>query len=478
MGRSKRIGLLLTVLLQSGLACAQEGNILSLGDVLKRTASFHPYLLQWQAQVEETQGKRLAAEGAFDWQIEQESFSRTSGFYNGWFLDQSISRRLGPNNAKVSGGYRVSDGIFPIYEDIHRTLSGGEANLKFSLSLLRDRDTDPYRNKVANADLEVLAAGDMRALQINELLFNAGMAYLDWYQASHQREIYAKLLKLSEDRNAAIESKVQRGDLASITLTEFNATLLDRRAQLLDSERKALASARKLGFYVLSDMQTLAPLDTSQYKPAEENLNTYLSVADKPQLIAAMSDHPEMRLLQRQLAQTRNNLNLADNSLLPRLDLEMTLANDVGSGSESLDGFESYVGLKFSVPFEQREARGEIRANDAKVRQLQHKRQAMVAAMRTDIDAAFITLTNLIELHKIRSAQADVAEKLARQEQQRFDLGDSDLFLLNARERNAGLAMLKRVDTAAEILRQQLYTLTLTAQLAGSYMQPFIATDN
>ena len=75
-------------------------------------------------------------------------------------------------------------------------------------------------------------------------------------------------------------------------------------------------------------------------------------------------------------------------------------------------------------------------------------------------------LENLRQLQKLRYAQADVAETLQRQENTRFQAGDSDQFLLNARETNAGRARLAAIQASVDVLRQELELMAMSGQLA------------
>jgi outer membrane protein TolC len=437
---------------------------LSLHDVLKSTLAHHPKIAQAASIGEQARGRRLETEGAFDWQIEQEGVARTSGFYNGWILDQRMTRTLPYANAKVSGGYRISDGSFPIYEDINNTLSAGEANFDLAFSLLRDREIDSNRAAIINAELSLEIASQQQKLMVNDLLLDATLQYLKWQQSSERRRILERLFKLAKDRQFGIEQKVAAGELARITLTEFQVTLLQREAELLSNEQSLRLDAIGLSFYMRDQQGQPKPIaiKTRADKRLKQNLT---QLPDRKELFLALRNHPDVVTLEQEIAQLRAELQLNENDLLPQLDFKIKVANDIGAGSTTLNGLESYVGFDFSVPIGQRAAKGKRNQTQAKLIETSAKHQEIVESLDVKLNQAMTALSNLILLRDLRDEQARVAERLMKEEQARFEAGDSDLFLLNARETNFARAQLAALDAHINLLRQHFIVLAGSAVL-------------
>lgn len=437
---------------------------IGLHDVLSSTLEHHPKVNQALAIREQAQASQLQSQGAFDWQVEQESFARTSGFYDGWLLDQEISRALPIANARVSGGYRVSDGSFPIYEDINRTLSGGEAYVELELSLLQNRNIDKNRAAIIDAEIGFDLAGEQQKLIINELLLEASLQFINWMQARQSLEIVEELVHLAKSREEAIGKKVAAGELARITATEFTVTTLRREAELISMQQAVENQLIGLSVFLRSaDGKPLVP-------PKSTKVNNKLDASlkmlpSKPILLKALNRHPQLAEIELEIARLETQLRLNKDMVRPKLDLKLNLSNDIGSGPESLDGFHSYVGLDFSVPLGQREVRGKIQKKRAKLNEMTSKQSEARELIKMRLDQALAALNNFSQLSKLRESQAKLAQQLMNEEQVRFDSGDSDLFLLNTRETDMARARLAALEANISLLKQHFLILAGSATL-------------
>jgi outer membrane protein TolC len=446
---------------------------ISLLDVFKSTLQHHPQILAAQAQLEQAAAKQLASQGAFDWKIDHSSQTRTGGFYDGWFTDQSIGRQLPWANAKISSGYRRSEGSLPIYENQYETLSDGEVNLKLSLALLKDRAIDSERNTVRQADIDYGIAEIDFSLGMNALLLEAAYSYLAWYQACQEVEIVRDLRALATSRREAITAQVNNGDMANIVLTEFDTTLLNRTLAVLERQQAGAVAGKNLSMFLRDKEGKPLTLDLHNCNYRQNHLDFSGNDADLNQL----NLHPALVRIDSEIAQISNLRQLAKNELLPELDVEFLLADDTGRGSETLEGLESYVGLRFSVPIERRKAKGKFAEADAKLTELEQKRQQLLDKLRIDIEATQIRIHNVKQQYQAQKRRAQLATRLAEQELLRFNAGDSDLFLLNTRERNIGVAKLSVIKLQTDLTRLNLSLLAKLARLDLSVKKAVTGTD-
>ena len=144
---------------------------LSAEKVLQSAAKHYPKILENIAKYRAAEARTLSAEGAFDLIFEVDSYNRAEGFYDGRSLEGTASRYLNSKGgAQVYGGYKLSNGAFPIYEDKRFTNTGGQLNLGVLFSLLRDRNVDPRRFNVTDARLAA------REAEFDVLLTKLGIA--------------------------------------------------------------------------------------------------------------------------------------------------------------------------------------------------------------------------------------------------------------------------------------------------------------
>lgn len=109
---------------------------LTLDEVLRSSARAAPQIIEALAKIRSAEGKAITADGAFDTVFEAEGRSRALGYYDGTVASASANRPLTDNGGYVYGGYRVSRGSFPVYEDQNYTNRLGEVKVGALYSLL------------------------------------------------------------------------------------------------------------------------------------------------------------------------------------------------------------------------------------------------------------------------------------------------------------------------------------------------------
>lgn len=443
---------------------------LTLPELIAGIRKHHPVLLSAQAKREQAELAALRAQGEFDLRIDHESLFRTSGFYHGKYASQTITKPLEFAKAELSAGYRISDGDFPIYENYFNTQTAGEANIGLKMSLLRNRDIDKRRTGLQDAQFLRAIGISEEQIQLNNLLYQGISAYLDWFEAQQQTGVVDELVELANMRRTGIESRVANGDLAALSLTEFETTLLSRRIALQEAEQAGRLAQQMLSFYWRDEHGQ--PQAFAHEKPLPKDIQWPFKPNDyaAQTLVQMLQQHPELQEINANLKLARNKLRLAENDYLPELDLEVKVARDLGQGSTSLAGTESFVGLKFSMPLERRQATADKSVASAKIRELNYKKQAMMEKMQLNLQAQLQMLANLRQLQELRQAQADVAATLQRQENARFLAGDSDQFLLNARETTAGRARLAAIKASVDVLRQELELMAMSGRLGANML--------
>lgn len=451
-----------TVNLEAQTTTEQELSILELMESIRE---HHPVIYSARATREQADTAIQRAQGAFDLGINQTTLSRLNGFYDGQYLEQGVSQPLEIAGAQIGASYRRSEGNFPIYEDFFNTLSGGEVTLDLSFSLLRDREIDARRTAMADAPLQQNIGAIQEQLTINQLLFDGLSTYLFWYRTYLETQALQDLVDLAETRREGIESRVASGDLAAITLTEFETILLTRQIVLQESQQRLLQAQQQLLFYWRDESGRT--YSTSELFGPQVPLVWPFDDYDFDQewQRRIVETHPSIADLDAQLQIARNQARLARNRLLPQLDVEMKLGNDFGSGSNTLQGPESYVGLNFSVPLQRNRARADRTAALAKINEIEYDRQIQFDRLSVSLNESLIQLQTFDQLRVLRRQQADIAHELERQERIRFEEGDSDQFLLNTREAAAGQAELEAIAAEVLWLQQQLILLGLGIDL-------------
>lgn len=444
----------LLFLMFSAQSIAANSPILELEAVLESTARHHPKLAAVFAKQRQAAAKRLAAEGEFDWQWQQRLNTRPSGYYDGWLSEQKASRQLSFANAKMNLGYRVSDGLFPVYEDEWRTLSGGELSVGADVSLWRNRTINSVTMKQINAQQNEKITQIAQQITLNKLLQVASHYYLDWYFAHHQLQISEERLLLANTREKALAEQVAQGNRAQMALNDFERERLKRRADVIKSQQTLDKAAWALALYQRNERgepQVPTNLEPPQVLGSLKQLKNYFSDG---WLNLAVNRHPDIRRLNTQSSLQKSRLDLARNQALPKLDMSFKVARDIGKGSNTLEGNESIVSLQFALPLERRLITGNIQTERARLDELKWEQKNRKEQLSSHLNGLVQRFQQSQTLVEITNEQTQLAKRLVDQENQRFIAGDSTQFLLNSRESDYAKAQLDSL--SAEVSQRRL----------------------
>lgn len=429
---------------------AQTASPLTLAEVLQSSARSTPQIIEALARVRQAEGKGQSAEGAFDTVFSVDGRSRVEGYYDGNLLESRATRPLTGNGGYVYGGYRISDGEFPIYEDQSYTDRAGEVKVGALFALLRDRVVDERRTKrsLASADIDIARyEAEMTAIGVQR---RAIAAYQAWGVAGLKLRAHRDLLQLAEQRRKGIERQVALGARASILLTENEQNLVKRQGLVVSAEQELDRAANTLSLY-LRDAQGEPLTVTVERLPTEADVLQSLSSGNG---INNPTQRPDYRALLAKIDQATAQLMLARNDLSPRLDLRMEVSKDlgaVGPGGPSRSPLDASIGFTFSVPLQNRVVKGRIAQARSEVEALDQRSRLLRDQIAVEVESLLISIDAVERLSAIAKQEGDLAERLAVAERRRFELGSGDFFLVNQREETANDARLRLLDAQARI---------------------------
>ncbi|MEH6559103.1 MAG: TolC family protein [Oceanicoccus sp.] len=405
----------------------------TLSRLLESVELHAPQIILARAPVDIAEANELVASSGFDPVLSAKYSNRLSGFYDGQVADVNVTQRLNGLNADVYGGYSVSNGDLPVYEDQFLTNSGGEFRAGARFALMRGREIDPERTKLATARLGTEQATNAAEADVISIKASAVAAFVDWLYVERILAVYQELYSIAETRIIAIEKAIAAGQLASITRDENQQLLLARRSQLLKSEQDTLEARARLSLFLRDQNgQPQAPiLGESSGVPQND---PYLTASVEELLRQVLDDRPDLTALRFELQALTAKERLADNDLQPELDFIYEVSRDVGNGLDRRSGTDHKVGLEFKLPLAFARARGEGAA-------LRARANALKAEIRLREDRTALALganqQGLIATEQqvqVGSSEIKIAETLSAAEERRYLAGTSDIFRLNAQE--------------------------------------------
>ncbi len=420
------------------------GTPLTFDAFFDRVSRNHPVVRQARLIADGAAGDVTAAWGNFEPKVEaawerKQYQSSTPGVQTLYWNYADIALKIPtPFGADFKLGYERASGRF--INPQFTTPNNGLFSAGFSIPLGQRILTDERRTalRVARA-LRDVAEGE-RISMTNKLLFSAAKAYAEWYSSGLQLQVIRDGVRLAETRFNAIVGRVRAGDAAGIDSIEAAAELNRRRAQAVGADQAYFAASMDLTSY-LWDSRT-QPLELQPGSvPSDSGLSrVVLDSAAVPALLArVIARHPEVVKADAKQAQADAERALARQAILPLANAELSALRPQGGTfdvGQALNRDGDYKGaITASSPFFFLKERGKFRSTDAKL----DRADLDVAITRRDVTLAVRIAINDLSLYDAQLALQRDAVRLFRilsaGERARFDAGESNLFLVNTRER-------------------------------------------
>ncbi len=405
-------------------------------EVLASSAQHFPGILKSLAEQRIALGRTQEVEGAFDTVFSADANSRAEGFYDGRYVDGTIKRPFREFGGNVYGGYGISRGDFPIYEDENFTAEDGSLKLGVLFSLLRDRAIDPRRANIVDAQLGLEQADLELMLTRVGVQQRALRAYWSWVAAGHQLAVYNELLQLALDREEGLRQQVRNGSRAAIFITENAQNITRRRSLALNAQRDFRAAAFSLSFFLRDGAgETMVP--SASRLPGLDKIRSVPMPDSGGAVDRSLALRPELLIIDAALGRAQQKIALSENELKPRLDLNLEYKSglgDDGEGGPSKSSEDLMVGFTFEVPLERRRAKGRLAQARAKREALEFERQRLEDQIELELQNILLDLDVARELAALAKLEVEQAQTMRNAERKRFDSGASDFFLVNLRE--------------------------------------------
>ena len=415
----------------------EESNlVLHLQDVIDSVYVSYPLLEAAFLSRQIADGKQLSAQGAFDLKLKGGGTSGPLGFYKTHRFGAGASQPLF-SGGEIFGGYKVGRGNFQPWFKERQTDEGGEFSAGISIPLSQNRQIDERRAAQFRATYGRNAVEPDIQTQIIAFVWESSYAYWQWVAAGQNQQIAQSLLEIAQERNEGLKKRITLGDLPPIELTDNQRLIVTRQAALIDADRKLQQSAIKLSLFLRTpDGQPIIP--TESQLPGvfpEATFVDPLQMEGNIQL--AISNRPELRYLYFTRRQLDVDLAQAHNLYLPVVNAVLFVAKDVGAASSfkrDKTPFEFEASLQLSVPLQRRKALGKIQSIEGKLNQLSIKIRFTQDKISTEVQAVYAALLAAYERITRARESLELARTMEQAERRKFDLGNSDLFLVNLRE--------------------------------------------
>jgi outer membrane protein TolC len=432
-------------------------------EIVRRIDRGYPTIQGARTQIEAAKARLKERRGAFDpvftldtSHLRYNSSSNRGKAYATEMTEGTVEV-LTPGGVKLFVGSRLNLG--DVKSPNSSTGSLGEYFVGVKVPLLRGNGLNPQSVAESQARLGIsVAEQDLSLIRIGAL--QEGLAaYWKWAAAGQKRQIAAQLLSIARDRSDQIRKRVEAEDLPRIELTEAETEVLRREGDLAKAERSLQAARLQLSLFLweaeepVSNWDRTTPADLGTPAPPD-------SEAVRSAETSALARRPELEGLDLSRQSVQLSLDLAQNDRRPALDFVVSPGVDLGSDSI---GSTMKAGIFYSVPLRQNAADGRIEEARQRLRKVAIDRQFVEQKIRTEVRDAASAIEAAFARYRAAQGEVDLAERLQRGEQIRYEAGEGTLFLLIQRERATAEARARLIDVLADY---QIARLALRAAMA------------
>ncbi|MBI4891349.1 MAG: TolC family protein [Acidobacteria bacterium] len=428
---------------------------MKLEDVLASVEKHYPPLLIALQDKVVADADVTAAEGKFDLALKGGYDGDYLGTYRNDVYRAGVEQYSQFQGMQYFAGYTLGQGRFPSYEGKQKTDAAGEYKVGLKMPVLRDRETDSRR-----ADLKKALIGrriaelgvDQQRLLIVQL---ATRRYYDWIAAGRRFEIARGVLKTAEARDAQLKEASSLGQIPAIDVTDNQKAIRTRRAQVIEAERALMQASIELSLYYRNERgQPVLP--AAEMLPASfPGMQSYEMSRLQDDIDLAIKRRPEIRRFQEQRSQVEVDRKLAQNQLLPGVDVVFSYTRQTGEREVARGPNDLVAALVFDMPAQRRAAKGKERSALAKIEQFDQRERFARDQVTAEVRDAYSALQAAYERAKVLREELEITEQLETAERVRFELGEGTLFLVNLREQATFDTALREVAAANEYFRAQ-----------------------
>jgi outer membrane protein TolC len=443
---------------------------LSAQQVIRIVKQYHPVARQASLLIEKAKAEITIARGGFDPvfynTLSQKTFDGIAYYkYNQQQL--SIPTWFG---IEVYTGLETLNGSRLNPEETGGETSYFGLSVPFAKNLLMDK----RRATLQTAKIFRQASEIERKNTLNNLLLDAMKSYWYWIQYYQVYKIIDNAVLVNEKRTEMVKTGVRLGDRPAIdsteALTQLQSFLVMREGAWMQFQNAGLELSQFL--WTVNDTPAMLPTDVI---PADEPSLQNITNAGFPVLSelldAALNNHPELLLYNFKLNALDIEKKLKFQQLLPALNFRY---NQLGKGYDILKTmsgplFENnfQYGFSFGIPLRLSEGRGEYRKAKLKIAETKLDQNLKRLQIELKVKSHFNELTAVKKQLAVQELAYQNYVRLQRAEEIRFQIGESSLFLINARE-NKTLEALQKLQ---EMRTKYLVTLNALQWAAGILIQ-------
>lgn len=427
--------------------CSFAQQTLTQSQLFALIRSNHPIAKQAALLQEKGNQEIIKAKGSFDpyvfTDLNQKQFGGKQ-YYSLFDMGVKVPLIYGPD---IKIGYDQSQGL--LLNPENSTPSAGLLYGGFSMPLAQGLLMDRRRATLQQAENFAKSTVVEQQRILNDLFFEAAEVYWQWTAAWNQVIVFENAIKLAQTRFDMTKQGLRLGDRAAIDTTEAYLQVQDRMFQL----QQATLIYQNVSF-ILANFLWDAQQNPINIAENWQPLTIEKLIDEKKLSSESLKDiynnlalaHPDLRMYSFKIKDLEIEKRWKKEKLKPKLNFNYNFLNYANKSPLYLFPNQYKWGFDFSIPIFLREAKGDLNLTKIKLLETQYQLDQKTLQIQNKIKSYENELLNLDNQIRLYDAMTENYQRLLNGEMKRFELGESSLFLVNAREVSLISAELKRIE--------------------------------
>ncbi|MCF8340383.1 MAG: TolC family protein [Chitinophagaceae bacterium] len=399
--------------------------------------AYHPVIQQANLLIEKAKAEQTIAKAGFDPQFyiaaDQKTFNGKN-YYNiiqpelkipTWYgveiktgLEDNLGSLLSPERTKEKSSY-----------------------LGLSVPLAKNLIMDKRRAALKQASIFRTQSESEKTIVVNDLLFDAYSTYWDWVKKYEIYIVLSDVVKVNEQRFNLSKNGYLQGDRPAIDTIEALAQC--QSFQMLKNEAwvNFQNSGLELSNFLWTPQKEPFFID-SNFFPDSNWRKINIVEAGFPVLetllLSAAVSHPKLKMYENKLQILELEKRLKFQELLPTVNFRYNLLNSgynvFKDASAAFYNNNYKFGFDIGLPLRLSQGRGGFQAAKLKIADTQLDQMQLKLSINNKIKQYYNELVTTRQQVITVQAMLQNYERLYYGESTRFNIGESSLFLLNARE--------------------------------------------
>lgn len=430
---------------------SQDSTLLSFDEFISIVKENHP--MAYISELKGQEGELLIreAKGGFDPKLAgnlNQKYFEGKNYYSHLHAGLKVPTWFG---ITVQAGYDANSGVRLNPEEY--TSNTGLWSAGLAIQLGNGLLIDERRAELRQAEIYANSTQMERDLMLNQLVFDASVAYYDWFKAYNYYAIYQEAVVNADARFENIKGMAEFGDKPSIDTLKA-LILLQERQLNLEKTRLDLVNKRAL-LEVFLWQDGFIPLELgSEVRPSKyEEFNTSIPPLVSREMIDSLSiEHPEFIIAQNELSISKIDYRLKREQLKPSVELKYNALSTNGNQTPFADyNVSNYAwGATISYPIFTRKERAKVKLSALKLEGQEAKLELKEAELAYKIETSFNVWSSTVNQFDIYRQSILNYSQLLASEITLFQIGEGSMFLVNLRDQELIDARLKLVEIAVQ----------------------------